>query len=163
MKLDNIRQRALLEKAELAASVRSLGGFWKDCEVHLVGALQTGLYHGPKRRELSLNPDCPFSEVVEVDLRVVLPETRHPHDDAIVDTIIGVFRPVTSPFRRVARHWDRTDVPTVHLYKYSPLFEQVGLEVELSINRKPYVEIALFWHQLFSVDEIAGSGNCAGS
>lgn len=125
-----------------------------DYELFITGALKTGLYTGPKPSCLSHNPNCPYENVIEADLRLVLDEAIDPHDHQIVDLISSVFEPEFPPVITQTYHWDRTDIPTSRFYKYQPIEKKLGFEWELAVCRKPYVDVALFWKDLFTPDEI---------
>jgi hypothetical protein len=139
---------------ELDERLKSATGILGSCELHLIGALKTGLFFGPKRKQLSFNPDCPFPAVIEADLKLILPADLNPHDDQIIEAVAAAFQPDFTPRRRQFYHWDRTDISTTHFYRYDPLETGMGLEWELALNRKPYVEISLFWDKLFTPAEI---------
>lgn len=123
-------------------------------DISLVGALGTGLYSGPKPKRLSHNPGCPFESVIEADLRLILPEDRHPHDEAVVAAINDVFKPEFSPVLAITYHWSRTDIPTSRFYRYDALGDDLGFEWELAVSQQPYVDIAPYWKSLFSDEEM---------
>lgn len=123
-------------------------------ELFLNGALKTGLYTGPKSKKLSLNQNCPYDYVIEADLRLVLPEDKDPHDPRVLSYISEVFEPQSPPVITHTYHWNRTDIPTSRFYNYQCIDANLGFEWELAVCRQPYVDIALFWQDLFSPEEI---------
>jgi hypothetical protein len=150
LKFRNLGQkRAKYWERELKAIL----GF--NISVHLIGALRTGLYHGPKERAYSLNIQCPvmFSLLNEIDIRIILHEDQHPHDDEIIQVVESITGTRLTRKCFVTR-WHRR-VPIAFLYSYEDLGNGLGMEWEVCINKSPYLETSLFWEDIFTHEEIA--------
>jgi|GEM_PF-5459357 len=134
MDLEQARQRAA-EKIDALRSVLE-GVIDENFDLYLVGSLGTGSYDDPKRSVFSVNADCPFPEVIEADLRLVLSES-HPHDDSIIQKI-GQALGAENPRKKTTVHWDRTDIPMSVFFWYDEISEDLGFEWEFCINQQPY-------------------------
>lgn len=130
----------------------------EDIRVLLIGSMGTGHFTGPKPREHSLNPKCPFDAVVEGDLRIILPEYVDPHDPEAIDLVkdclseFGVLQKIETA--QITR-WD-VEMHQTYFYQYDELSPDgsVGYEWEVCLNNEPYFEIADTWQDVFTPDEI---------
>lgn len=149
-------EKWVLEQANLRKEIweDSLASYFEDFELEIVGALKTGLYHGPKNRLHSPNVDCPsrYRQVIEVDLRLILGRQYHPHDQRVI-TAVEKLTGLASKKQAHVKRWHR-NTPITFLYKYEELCRGLALEWELCINQEPYLETSLFWRTVFSEEEI---------
>ena len=129
-----------------------------DIKVLLIGSMETGHFTGPKPKEHSLNPNCPYDAVVEGDLRVIVPEHVDPHDQEAIDLVtdclteFGTLQKVETA--KISR-WD-TDMHQTYFYQYDDISgdASVGYEWEVCLNNEPYYEIADAWLEVFSKEEV---------
>ena len=156
MKLEDARANAYRKIETLKPNIAAL--LSDDFEIYLIGSLQTGLYYGPKSSSFSSSPNCPYAKVVEADIRLVIPENIHPHDETLLTKMADICG-AESTVKRHTVHWDRTDVEGSSLYWYDALESDTAFEWEFCINRRPYVEIAPYWEQLFTPDEVEWQRN----
>lgn len=127
---------------------------YQDCEWGTGGSLATGLYHGPKKSLFSLNPACPYDEIIEWDGRLFLPDTYHPHDPALITDLQRILGAENFDAEEV-KVWNNHLVPITRLYAYSPLVGSTGMEIELTVlPASRWVEIADYWQRVFNSEEI---------
>lgn len=125
------------------------------CQWELGGSLATGTFSGPKPRRFSYNQvPVEFDWIIEADVRLLLPEGVHPHDDRLLDLLKDILGANgVSPKLHVPR-WG-VSVPTIGIYAYLPHIAGIGIEFEVSIyDQATYFEIASVWRDLFSREEI---------
>lgn len=123
--------------------------------IEICGGLRTGLFDGPKPSGHSLNPYIPssFSEIVEIDLRLVVPSTFEIFDPLFLSQLEGKigFALVGS---RMINRWNRL-IPAAYLYRYDFLDNSnIGIEWEICLNQEPYFETSSVWDLVFSEEEI---------
>lgn len=123
----------------------------------LGGSLATGTFLCPKPRKFSHNErkiPPQFDWIVEADVRLLLPECLHPHDDTLLGFLSELLRAQGISNKLTIPRWD-VSVPTIGIYTYLPYGERIGIELEVSLyERAPYFEIASVWRDLFTDDEI---------
>lgn len=152
----NYSEKWVIEQANLRKGIweNLLSKYFDNFNLEIIGSLRTGLYHGPKIRFHSLNSECPsiYRNIIEVDLRLILDNKLHPHDNNII-SVVKEITGLSFTKRTYVKRWHR-NIPITFLYKYDKLYGGLALEWELCINQKPYLETSLFWKSVFTKEEI---------
>lgn len=120
----------------------------------LAGSLVCGHYTQPKPSTHSLNPNCPYGQVIECDMRIILPEGTPILDPSHIERLekaCGARKHFTHA-KTISRFGD--EIPMVVMYDYTDITDDVGLEFEICANVEPYFEIASVWNEVFTREEV---------
>ncbi len=143
-----------------ADKLTSLG--FRDFQICTNGAFATGHFRGPKPREHSLNDDVPpeFSRIIEGDMRIIFAEDVDPLDPGVIKAVSEVTG-TSLKESKVIQRWN-ADTPISYLYGYEPVAGDLGFEWEVCLNRRPYLEIADKWRDVFTPEEVDHQANMRG-
>lgn len=127
---------------------------YRQYDIVLSGSLVCGHYDKPKPRDHSLNPSCPinFSEVIEADVRIIMPECVDILNPRITKELVLSANGKDTFTGRIQRFNQEIDM--VRTYDYEHIHNGTGLEFEVCYNRHPYYEISRVWRNVFTPDEI---------
>lgn len=131
-----------------------IGSGFYQFRIMLAGSLVCGHYTKPKPASHSLNPNCPYDEVIECDMRIILPKEVNIMTGKNIDAfeeIVGAKRDFTKA-KYIQRFGD--EIPMVVLYDYKEITKGLGLEFEICVNSEPYFEIATVWGEVFTDQEV---------
>ena len=133
-----------------------------DFRIVANGSIACGHFSGAKPQTHSLNPKIPdhIDEVIEGDLRLILSNDQNPHDPRILEMVeritgseIDQDPDASEGGAKEISRWGHT-IPIAYFYKYEDLGGGVAWEWELCINKEPYVEIASYWGDAFTPEEV---------
>lgn len=151
-----VRRLAEERIARWSAALRTAG---QRVTLTLAGSVGCGHYQAPKPRWQSLNPACPprLERLVEVDVRALWP----PGTDVASGQVRAAMAVATGAdpagLPRTYQRWGRATV-TLLLYAYDEVTHGVGVEWELCVTARPFLEVAALWRALFTREEVAYQG-----
>jgi hypothetical protein len=90
-------------------------------------------------------------------MRIIFPASVDPRDPDVIRVVAEVTG-TEHKESKVIRRWN-TDTPISYLYGYEDITDDLGFEWEVCLNRRPYLEIADKWKQVFLPEEIEYQAN----
>ncbi len=116
------------------------------------GSLVSGHYEGPKSRDFSLNPKCPYQNVHEIDVRILLPASLT-LDISVSEQLVvecgAQFRSTIMVVPRLGRK-----LLVQYLYRYESHSQWGPIEWEFTINNDPFFDISAAYSIVFTPEEI---------